>query len=375
MEQILLPAVMVVVLIPLLQALLVHLNFRGNRIAIALLMFLPGFCFRLWLMIELSDMNGKRYGRSELLYSEIEFGAYWNFLLMCVVTVPFVIMWCLMRRIPRETLGPTGESLPVPSIWKPCCVILGLFLALAVYLSNYKTLEDAVKLNDVDLARRRLEFNLLGVGPKNGGICQYSGGLYYYPLLPIAVHYGNKKMVDLLLEHGADLSPEEWRGAAWDADTMEIGYDNGNIEHNTLYYAILNNNQSMLNYLLDKGADPTQGVSLAVYREDAELLADLLRRGGDLNEGLDSALADDPVMLEYLLQMGAERSKAVKMTVSSRRMNSLAYLMAFGVEMDEIRTACGDCNLPLDELDAWVQRGCDISDPWLSDPWNLGLQG
>jgi hypothetical protein len=368
MEQFLLLAVMIVVLIPLLQALLVHLNFRGNHIAIAVLMFFPGFCFRLWFMTEASYLYGKRYGRSELLYSEIEFGAYLNFLLMCVVTIPFVIMWCLMRRIPRENLGPTGESLHLPSIWKPSCVILGFFLVLAVYLGNYKTLEDAVKLNDTELVRRRLEFNLLGVGPNNGGICQYSGGLYYYPLLPIAVHYGNKEMVDLLLEHGADLSPEEWYGAAWD-DTLKIGKDNGNIEHNPLFYAIFNNNHSMLKYLLDKGADPTQGVSLAVCRKDTEILADLLKRGGDPNKGLGSA-SDDPVMLEYLLQMGADRAKALRLVIGYGRIRTLAYLMTIGVEMDEIRAACGDCNLPLDELDAWVQRGCDLSDPWL-----LGLQG
>lgn len=365
MESFPLLAVMTLVLIPLLQSWLARLNFRGNHIAIAMLMFCPGLCvwLFLWRMVW-----GPFDSVGSMMYFAIGDRMYFSLVAPAIVTILFFVIWWFLKRGLRAG-RESGEVAPVPSIWKPCVGILGLILVISFYLSNYKTLEDAVKLNDVDLARRRLNFNLLGVGPNDGGLWLLSSGLVHYPLLPIAVHHGNKEMVDLLLEHGADLSPEGWDWASADADTMEIGYDNGNIQHNTLYYAIFNNNQSMLKYLLDKGADPTQGVSLAVYREDTELLADLLRRGGDPNEGLDSA-SGDPVMLEYLLHMGADRAKALRLVVGYGRIGTLAYLLTIGVEMDEIRSACVDCNLPLDELDAWVQRGCELSDPWL-----LGRQG
>lgn len=73
----------------------------------------------------------------------------------------------------------------------------------------------------------------------------------------------------------------------------------------------------------------------------------------------------DLSVLGYLLDKGADRRAAVGIAVDRRRVRGLAYLMTRGVELAEIRGACDDCTLPLDDLESWYQRGGDLSDSWL----------
>lgn len=250
----------VALLVPPAQLWFLRLAYRGNHRAIALLMFVPG----IWLWLSLVDLmcrlNLPVNGLGDAMYFAIGVHAYVCYVALVLTTLVFLGIWRDLKQTPRKKLLHPEEIVPVPRVRNACAVIFVALAAATLYLGNYATLEDAVKANDLDLARRRLSFNLLGRGPNDGGVGApwSSGGQRPYPLLPIAVYHGNREMVDLLLEHGASLTPRHWRDATTDPDPLNI--DNGNIQHNTLYYAIHHDNQQMLTYLLDKGANPTQGL-------------------------------------------------------------------------------------------------------------------
>lgn len=355
----------VALLVPPAQIWLLRLGYRGNHRAIALLMFVPGIWLWLGLLELMCSLNRPVNNLGEAMYFVIGMHAYVYYVPLVITTVVFAGIWRAVKQTPRKKLLHPEEVAPVPKVRNACATIFAALTAATLYLGNYATIEDAVKANDLDLVRRRLSFNLLGRGPNDGGVGApfSSGGQRPYPLLPIAVYHGNREMVDLLLEHGAHPTPRHWKGSVRDPDPLAI--DNGDVRTNTLYYAMKQGNWPLFEYLLDKGADPSQGLSMAVDMQDKALVALLVERGGNPNEGIDSALVGDLSILGYLLEKGADRGAAVEIAVGSRRVKGLAYLMTRGVELAEIREACGDCTLPLDELEAWIERGCDMTDPWI----------
>ena len=132
-------------------------------------------------------------------YAAIPFWMYW------VVTTLCVLPWFLFEGIRR--CAPTrGHCAAFP--WRP--VLASLLVALVIsgaaglYLTNYMTLEDAVREGDVALAKKRLRFNLLGVDANNGYIYHYTGGTEGETLLTLAVSSNNLEMAELLLDSGAD---------------------------------------------------------------------------------------------------------------------------------------------------------------------------
>jgi hypothetical protein len=256
-----------------------RMNFFGNRIAIAALIFVPGF-WCAWILLQMVVLSSRpNYGRAALYYLLGE-GAFVFLIVVAVVTTPYLLASSASRQISLKNAQRRDEVLQAPSIFKPCLSIFLFLLVATAYLYNYETLEDAVKSNDVDLTRRRLQFNLLGRGPNDGGSYKYSNpGVQSYPLLPIAVWHDNMELVDLLLVHGAELNPEDWDSSTYDNDGW--GEDGGDISRNILYYAVREERMPMLVHLLNKGADPSRGITAAVSYDRLEILAYLLRRGAD----------------------------------------------------------------------------------------------
>lgn len=347
---------------------LVRLEFRGSRFAIAALVFIPGFWAE-WELLLLHSVVGP-FERRDALYWLIEENSVYTIVEICTFTTPLLIVWWFIKRKPQVSLRRKGENARIPVIWLPYCAIVCLLLAVSSYFEDYVTLESAVIANDIELTRRRLEFNLLLRGPNDGGIGRpySSSGLRTYPLLPIAVWHNNREMVDLLLAHGADLNPDDWNSWVEDIDKWTFG--RGAIPRSTLAYAVLKNNRPMLDYLLEKGANPSQGIDPAVYIENGELLAYLLDKGGDPTEGVRSAIfRRNGDMLEYLLHRGADRTITLKTAIKFNSPRAVAYLLAYDADPDAVRVALrnkgGDVDF--DILESWCQRGCDLSE--------VGLEG
>lgn len=141
-------------------------------------------------------------------------------------------------------------------------------LPLTYYLETYKTLEDAVNEGNIELAERRLRFNLLGVDATDGQIVQMSSGpTMRCPLLPIAVEKGNIAMVRLLLDNGAMPELKDYR----------YGYST------IVNIAAIRGKPEVLDLLLDRGADPNRVLFAAAQANRVDSLQVLVQHGADVS--------------------------------------------------------------------------------------------
>ena len=113
----------------------------------------------------------------------------------------------MVSRFPGKNFrGEKVRPLPVGRVYVFMLIVV---LTANMPFTRYKSLQYAVETDSLELARRRLEFNLAGVGPNDGMIHSFgSYGLIRSSLLPVAVENNSKKMVELLLKYGAEVNPE-----------------------------------------------------------------------------------------------------------------------------------------------------------------------
>ncbi|MCC6487642.1 MAG: ankyrin repeat domain-containing protein [Candidatus Hydrogenedentes bacterium] len=143
-----------------------------------------------------------------------------------------------------------------------------LMLLVTYYLETYKTLEDAVNEGNIELAERRLQFNLLGVDVDNGLIARVSSGpAMRWSLLPNAIKNDDIAMVLLLLDSGA--KPE--------VKDFQHGY------RTSVDLAAAQGEPEVLDLLLDRGADPNRALFGAARANRADSLQILVQHGADIS--------------------------------------------------------------------------------------------
>jgi len=175
-----------------------------------------------------------------------------------------------------------GAVVRVIEVWRLVILSQLVLVAVAVYLYSYKSLGDAVSNDNIALVEERLNWNLEGSGPNNGLVVETgSKWLERYPLIPVAVRNGNYEMVKLLLLHGAELNPKDW-----DEYTT---VNSGEYTRNSLYFAVMNQDREMIDYLIDLGVGPEQGVYPALLKRDRALLDFFLEEGANSEYALGVA--------------------------------------------------------------------------------------
>lgn len=206
---------------------------------------------------------------------------------LTLFSIPSWLCWVMISRIPRTNLvGQPCRRLPVVKAYG---VILAVVAVCFLSLNHYKSLQDAVESNDVGLTERRLRFNLAGLGANDGSVTDNgTGGLTKGPLLPTAVGKGNKALVELLIQHGAELNP----GAP---DVIKNFYSYAD---NALAVAIRHDNMEMVELLIEKGANPTQGVFQAVSSEKPDYLCYLMGHGADMEVAREQFRKSDTILKE-----------------------------------------------------------------------------
>ncbi|NUM54757.1 MAG: ankyrin repeat domain-containing protein [Candidatus Hydrogenedentes bacterium] len=160
-----------------------------------------------------------------------------------------------------------------------------------IYLKQYVTLEKAVQSGNVELARKRLQFNLLGVGARNGYIMRISSiGTIPGPLMPVAAQTGNVQMARLLMAHGATaddrnqfMSPPVTEAAMkGHADMVEFLLQNGAIADEA-WPGSYNDYPRIVEIVLEYGGSPDLGLRSAATAGSIESLELLLDKGADIN--------------------------------------------------------------------------------------------
>ena len=168
--------------------------------------------------------------------------------------------------------------------------------------ARYGLLE-AVLLNDAELARTRLDE---GADPDTGK------GLYHGPLLKIAGMLGHADIVDLLLDHGADIEARDDIGqnplvcAAYRGRIEEVrrlldrGADIDAVDwfgHSALAIAARANNRELHDFLLSRGAKRSLVEALAI--NDLALFESLLGERDPRDQDLD-VLSDGHLRLAMI---------------------------------------------------------------------------
>ncbi|MBL7644545.1 MAG: hypothetical protein JNK74_00005 [Candidatus Hydrogenedentes bacterium] len=268
--QIALPLLGLAILIPLVQQLLTLPKWIVSKIPIALLMYVPGLLVVFW---SINDRVGD-VRRLECVYLLTGPSVLAYLPPVCLLTAVYVFIFEVLRRLRVKNWAESGEPRFTPGLYRPLAGILLILIVICTCAANYKSLEDAVAQNDLDLAARRLKFNLAGAGPNNGRIEDWgTAGVHTSPLLPLAVRNGSIEMARLLIQHGAELNPEP-------PQLGKRGW--ANPEWNMLYYATINDDMRMLEFLVEQGGDPTRNITTAVKKKNIGHLAFLLNHGGDV---------------------------------------------------------------------------------------------
>ena len=257
--------------VPIVQLALWKIGFRWVVFPIVALLLLPGILFLLTGFYFTYGETGK-LERWELAYALTAPNVAERYAGMFALFFVSLGLWLSATRIAIRKL-PGCKAKP-PAVIKPFAVLLAVVLIGCVYLCNYTTLQAAVDAGNIDLARRRLQFNLSGSGANNGAIFHFGTlGLRRFPLLPMAVERGNKKMVALLIENGGELN---------NGFLGEGNFLGRPLSHNVLYFAVMREDMEMLDFLLASGADPTQGIRPAVRSGNKKLLNYLIENGADV---------------------------------------------------------------------------------------------
>ncbi len=202
-------------------------------------------------------------------------------------------------------------------VFEPCPLALRMLLAAGGALR----LREAVLLNDVELARRRLD---------EGADVDTGRGTYHGSLLQVAATHGRKEIVKLLLDRGAeteatdDLGQTPLTAAASSGETemVEILLDAGaNIDaldwfsRSALANAASEGHQDTVARLLARS--PRRGLIDALYLNEMPLFKTLVeekvRSGWSVDSevgclrrlAMEAACAGNPEALRILLQRGA----------------------------------------------------------------------
>lgn len=128
------------------------------------------------------------------------FAAYWIYLLIGLV------LWLLGGVGFRSFYGKDTLVARRRVVVLYILVAFVITVPVATYLRTYRTLEETVREGNLELTRKRLSFNLLGVDANNGCICKHSDGVTQETLLTIPIRAGDQAMVQLLIDSGADVN-------------------------------------------------------------------------------------------------------------------------------------------------------------------------
>ena len=272
-----------IVLAPIIHWAVRRTKFWGVHMIIAGLVFAPGLCITAWLVWFFAmDIGG--FDRWRLIYLLEGVGSLIFLAVTTGLTVIYLGVWGLLEYVSREAEGEQGgKVIGVVRAWPSLLITQLLLTAIAVYLHSYTFLGRAVSNDNFTLAEKRLNWNLEGLGPNNGLIVRTAASeLELFPLLPVAVRNGNYDMVQLLLKHGAELNPKDWDKRR----LLESGY----YVTNTLYFAVKNQDVEMIDYLIDLGVNPEQGIHPALLELNRDLLRYFLDRGVSLEFALGVAV-------------------------------------------------------------------------------------
>ncbi|MBI5091393.1 MAG: ankyrin repeat domain-containing protein [Candidatus Hydrogenedentes bacterium] len=162
---------------------------------------------------------------------------------------------------------------------------------ITLYLKDYVTLEKAVENGDLRMTYARLRFNLEGVDANTGCVRTYtSEQVFTGSVLPISAKNGNIEIAMLLLDSGAD-----------------VNAFNGCATRDALSEAVQNHQQTMVEFLLDRGADSDNALEVASDTEQLETAELLIRRGANPTRGLIAAARRGNLeILLCLLDAGAD---------------------------------------------------------------------
>ena len=258
--------------VPIVQWGLWRIDKRWVAIPIALLLFVHAWP---WIIFgyELRVGQSVPLERWQVAFFATEGAPYLLRSSLIATSLAAFIVWMIVSRFPGKNFrGEKVRPLPVGRVY---VLMLIVVYVASIPLTHYKSLQYAVETDDLELARRRLAFNLAGLGPNNGKVHYFgSYGLIRSPLLPVAVENNSKKMVELLLKYGAEVNSEAPGEGSEHAERV--------VFRNPLAVAIQGDSMDMLGFLIDKGADPTVGVFPAVIEEKPEALRYLLERGADV---------------------------------------------------------------------------------------------
>ena len=254
----------------------------GVRTIIAGLVFAPGLCvtaLSVWFYITI-DYEVNRW---TLVYVLQGVGALRCLAAISGITATYLGVCLLLECFPRRALRDgEGGAVRVIGVWRTLVAIQLALMAITAYLYYYNSLGYAVSSGDLALAEKRLNWNLEGLGPNNGLIIRVgTPGLVRYPLLPVAVKNSNYDMVKILVKHGADLNPKDW--------DEQLHLSIGRYYKNTLYFAVRNHDVEMIDFLIDLGVSPEQGIHPALSERDRELLNFFLEEGASLEFALGVA--------------------------------------------------------------------------------------
>lgn len=173
--------------------------------------------------------------------------------------------------------------------------------------------------------------------------CILSHGASVDDGLVAAALAGNRDVIDFLMRRGANI--DKALGHAADLATAQWMLDKYSA-HPSAAMALfaLKKPREMVDLLLQRGADPSQGIAGALQSLRRDVLALLLERGADREVALAEAVEHDQGMqqVEMLLEMGAADSDAVLVAATRfRRLDIMELALARGASATRAMwTAC-----------------------------------
>jgi ankyrin repeat protein len=341
-----------VILTAVLQRMLRRRRRRWADILAFVLTFLPGIASVVGLKLFFIAVFGEGLTRVAIAYTSIDFCARLTSEAFWVLTGTMLLVWTVCECVARWGSPPEARPSGFPNLLLVCCVpILLVLTGLAThYLVNYTTLADAVRAGDVELARRRLESNLLGVDSNTGLVgWNLDDGTYVEPLLPLAAQKGDIEMARLLLDYGASVNlPSHWRSYLSQGGTP-------------VRAAAREGHWAMVEFLLLHGGNPNDVIHTAAEANAVDALRMLLDHGADPQavdeEGCTvadvAALAHSDDALEMISAHGGRLSN-LNAFIRKRRVDLLEQAIEAGVDPDkECRCNSSFSILPLFEALRW----------------------
>ncbi len=179
-----------------------------------------------------------------------------------VITAFNLLIWTTCELYRKWRKRPHPVKFPNRVLLWTVPILILLSAPPAYFLPKYQTLQDAVESGDVELVKKRLAFNLLGVTANTGYIWKWaaSSGTSTHSLVPLAAGKGNVEIVKLLLKNGGSL-----RETADRSDAFSEAEDN----------------PEMTKCLLEYTKDANDGLWAAVEAKQRDTIELFLSRGAD----------------------------------------------------------------------------------------------